>query len=684
MSDQGPDSPSQPEPERVRIRVRKRRRVKGSDESDQQRHHHSHRRPRHRGLRIGAALVATVLLLIVVFGAIGGVAGYRSAKSLEDQVAAQFASGKADLESGKTLLSQATSQRSPTELAAAEAKFTSAQAHFLAAAQQTRRSRLVREGQGLPVLGPYLAPRIEAIDELSVAGSSLAQVALGAAQIDTKLIAPPAGASAPAQLVDALQSSTPYLNQIQSSLGDAQRALNRVQPAVLPAGDRATVKQLRSIVGGGVTGVAELRTLLPVLVQMLGMNGAQSYLVEQVNPAELRAGGGFIGSFSIMKADQGKMTVPLSEDTGVTDDEPRLQPGQAGYVTPPGPLQQFTNDQSWILGDSNFDPSFVQDSQAGMYLLQHETGIQVQGVISIDPEAIADLLKITGPQRVPDWNVTIDASNFANYIFQFEDSSNAPANKKSFFGEAAVPIISALTSLPASRWPDLISVLNQAATQRDLQAYFTNPQLEAEMDRVGWSGTINPNAASNFLLDTESNFGSTKANHFVQRTYHVDLSASGNQLVHKVTVDLKNSAPGGYEGGQDYKAYVRVYVPSNATNFSVGNLTPDEIADTAQPPAGLQMKDGWILVGVNQQLGYGTGAYTFQYDTPYDGSTQQIYWQKEPGTAGDAVDLSWTVGAQAYTASTTLTQDKVITLTSGGMTVSDGHAATAELPSLGF
>lgn len=687
MSGEDAEPPPQPEerPEMVRIRVRKRRRVPGSASRGDRRsrpHEHGGRRTR-PSLRAGAAAAAAALLVIILVGAFGGVAGYRSARALQDQVAAQFSSGKADLEAGKTLLSQGTAQRSASDLTAAQAKFTSARAHFLAADQVTRSSRLVRDGQDVPILGAYLSPRATAIEQLSVAGSSLALVAEAASRIDGKLIAPAPGTSAPAQLVGALQASTPDLNQIQSQLAVAQRALKQVQPAVLPSGDRATVTQLRGIVGGGVKGVAELRTLIPVLVQMLGMNGPQTYLVEQVNPAELRAGGGFIGSFSLVQANQGTITLTRSEDSGVTDNEPRLVQGQAGYVTPPGPLQQFVGNKSWVLGDSNFFPSFIENGQEGIALLQHETGIQAQGVISMDPTAVADLLKLTGPLQVPAWNVTIDASNFADYIFQFENSSTHPANRKSFFGDAAGPIISALSSLPASRWPELISVLNQAATQRDLQVYFAAPGTEAEMDRVGWSGSVNPDRASDFLLDVESNFTGTKANHFLQRTYHLDLTTSGDQLVHKVTVDLKDSEPGGYEGSRQYGAYVRVYVPSDATNVSIGDVFPDKFASTEQP-TGLQMRDGWVYIAINPELGYGTWTYTFQYDTPYDGSTQRLYWQKQPGTQSDAIDLSWSIGGQTHAATSTLTQDKVVTLTLTGLTVSNGHSAAAELPSLGF
>jgi hypothetical protein len=142
--------------------------------------------------------------------------------------------------------------------------------------------------------------------------------------------------------------------------------------------------------------------------------------------------------------------------------------------------------------------------------------------------------------------------------------------------------------------------------------------------------------------------------------------------------------PNGYEGARQYGAYVRFYVPAGATNVTIGHVFADKVVTTEQPPAGLRMEDGWIYVAIDPNLDYGTWQLTFQYDTPYTGGVHDLYWQKQPGTAGDAVQISWTTDGRTFTAASTLTQDKVVRLGPDGVTVVNGHAGTAQLPSLGF
>ena len=66
---------------------------------------------------------------------------------------------------------------------------------------------------------------------------------------------------------------------------------------MLPASQQATFVKARGTIATALTGIDEFDRLVPVLTEVLGGNGYRTYLIEQVNPAELRAGGGFIGTY---------------------------------------------------------------------------------------------------------------------------------------------------------------------------------------------------------------------------------------------------------------------------------------------------------------------------------------------------------------------------------------------------
>jgi len=450
----------------------------------------------------------------------------------------------------------------------------------------------------------------------------------------------------------------------------------------LPASSQlAALRRLRSSVDAGIASIGELKNLIPVLVQLLGGNGTRTYLIEQVNPAELRAGGGFIGSFSILVADRGNLEVTRSEGSEAVD-YPRASLGRPGYVAPPQPWPQFIGDASWDLADSNFFPDFPRDAQAAEMFLSKEAGIKADGVISLDPGGIATVLKVIGPITIPGYDLTVSAANFAELVFQYENSSNSPLGRKRFLAAAAVPLIRAVMALPTSRWPALIAALNEAATARHLQAFFNDETAEAVMNRYGWSGILNSPANADFLLETESNATGSKANHFLERTYDLQLSALPGRIHHKLLVQLNNNTPAtGVEGSSQYRCYVRFYVPATATEVRLGPIEADN-SPNPDRPAGLAMADGWLWI--HPELGNRTWTLTFEYDTPSDPAQVQhtIYWQKQPGTEPDRLKVTWSFGGRSFTTSGQLSQDQVVTLTKNGVTVRGGEPATAHMPAV--
>jgi len=197
---------------------------------------------------------------------------------------------------------------------------------------------------------------------------------------------------------------------------------------------------------------------------------------------------------------------------------------------------------------------------------------------------------------------------------------------------------------------------------------------------------LNPAGARDYFYEVESNFGATKANFFVDRKYQVDLSVAGDKLHHHVLVNLQDSTPGGLNGGRLYRYYVRFYVLDAAAGLKIGDVFGDKNPLT-EIPAGMKMADGWWQINIDPRTGVGRSQITLDYDTPWtaaDAKQHQIYWQKQPGTLTDAAHITWTVGGHRYEASGDLGQDRVITLTPSGVTLTPGQAGTAKLPSLSF
>ena len=60
----------------------------------------------------------------------------------------------------------------------------------------------------------------------------------------------------------------------------------------------------------------------------------------------------------------------------------------------------------------------------------------------------------------------------------------------------------------------------------------------------------------------------------------------------------------------------------------------------------------------------------------------QVYWQNQPGTVNDRIDVTWSDGnGHTYKVGGSHAQDRTISLLSTGVSLTTGQAAQATLPS---
>lgn len=645
-----------------------------------------HRRRRGHAL---LRLTAASLCLLLVGGGLLAVMQARGLQSealaLEARLGAQLSAGATDLQSGKDLVAQASQASQPALLDQANTRFASARAHFQTADAEASDDPVVRRLLATPYLGKsYVAPRLAAVHSVAAMGVALSQAGLDVAAVDALLIAPGAGTGrAGGRVIQLLKAVAPGMAAVATDLQTAAHAAELVDASLLSTSQRRLLDSARASIVQASAGVEEFARLSPALLEILGANGPRTYLVEQVDPAELRAGGGYIGSFTTLTASGGDLSLGAGYDSIDTDGPP--YPTQAASPAPGQIFQAFGH--GLVLGDSNFSPDFAVSAQAGINQFKRELGKSADGVISIDPDAVAALLDVTGPIVIPEYGTTVQAATFPEEVFQrLETVAGNVAGKKDFFPVVASRVIDRVTSLDSSQWPKLLGNLNAAVTQRHMQFYFTNQQAEAEMARFGWAGALAPPPGyTDFMAEVESNYGASKANHFVTRSYDVSLSMQGENLVHRVAIQLVNRTPPGYEGGRGYNFYLRFYLPAGASQATISGLFADRFPPD-ENPGGMKLLDGWYLVDITDlRTASATHEVVVQYTTPVaDLATgHSVYWRKQAGTGADAVKITFQSGANSHSASSDLSRDRVLIVSESGLQVKEGVSGAAQLPFLG-
>lgn len=635
---------------------------------------------RHRRWR-SHKLLATLVVLVVIAALGGGTdLAYVSLKSQADQLQATLTNylqvGQHELEAGKDALTQANAKHDTSLVAVATAHFTSAKDSFMTASRVANESKLLRYLQDAPSVGDFARSRHAALDAVAEMGVAISDSGRHLSALDGELLRPSTGGEVGRTMLTVLNQTHTGLATVRNDLDSARKAASRVNVQILPAGQRSTFVRARESIDSALAGLDEFERLVPILTDVLGGNGPRRYLVEQVNPAELRAGGGFIGTFSLIQADKGSLQV-LRGGNAYELVDPRPLPWQAGFIPQPTPYREIIPQISWSFVDSNIYPDFTSNARVAEHFVEPRLG-HIDGVISMDYYMVAKLLELTGPIDVPGWGIRIDANNFISEAIQ-RDITDFGAHKL-IFSSLAGPLMERVSALPSDRWPAFISALNGLASARHLQTYFNNETLEQEMDRIGWSGRLNPLDHADFMMEVESNYFGNKANYWMSRHYSIALKRVGSTLHHLIAVDIVNNEPCGTEVRTLYKGNTRLYVGADATSLA-HNLGGVKYSNPA-PPQNSQLLDGWLFV--NCGGGHSQGAFEFDTQWPeHCNSPHWIYWQKQPGTASDGLDLTWDNGTgDTYQAHGELGQDLRIRLSPNGVAIEAGHPAQATLPSL--
>jgi Protein of unknown function (DUF4012) len=211
------------------------------------------------------------------------------------------------------------------------------------------------------------------------------------------------------------------------------------------------------------------------------------------------------------------------------------------------------------------------------------TGEQVDGILAVDPQGLAALLRLTGPVSVAGWPEPLTADNVVGVTLNDAHVRfSADRERKDFLGDVARDVVDRATSVRLGNPAKIARVLGRAARQGHLMLAFSSPEEEALAVKLGVGGKI-PTIRSDSLLVTGQNAAGNKIDYYLRRhvtnTIRLDPAAGGGQarLDGRVEVTLENTAPdtglptpviGPYDArfaAGENRTYLSVYTPMGMT-----------------------------------------------------------------------------------------------------------------------
>jgi hypothetical protein len=409
---------------------------------------------------------------------------------------------------------------------------------------------------------------LEGAQHLSLAGAELTSVlALVDPSISGKNASPGVGSKSFLSLLD---QSEGHIGKALEEVTAAETSFSRVNVIDIPADKAAQFRTLQEklpVIRTLLAGIHDHNTLLR---DLLGENGPRLYLFLFQNNAELRPTGGFIGSYGLLSVLQGQIRNFFVE--GIFDPDGQLKV----KVVPPAPIQKVS--AAWSLHDSNWWPDFPTSAKKAMYFYEKTGGPTVDGIITLTPTVIVELLKVTGPIEMPDYGVTIDADNFIPAVqeeveVKYDKEENKP--KKILSDLAPILLDRLLQSGDKVKLLLAVEALGKGLNEKHILLYSRNEGVENLVKSSGWGGEL-LSTDKDYLSVVHTNLNGYKTDAVIAETieHHADIGTDGS-VIDTVRITRKhNGGSTPYDWWNKVNSdYLRVYVPEGSELLSEKGAT---------------------------------------------------------------------------------------------------------------
>lgn len=317
----------------------------------------------------------------------------------------------------------------------------------------------------------------------------------------------------------------------------------------------------------------------------LGAESDKRYLFVFQNNSEMRASGGFVGSYALVDFSQGKIKNIEAPGGGSYD----TAGGLAASVIAPEPL--YLVNPLWHFWDANWWPDWRKSAQKLAWFYEKSGGPTTDGVIAFTPTVLERILNTIGPIDMTathgvvmtgdnlweNLRLIIEQEKEADAKLPYELAENKP---KKIIGELMQNIMSELPArLDREKFIKLLSGLETDLSEKQVLFYFKDAGLQSEVEDRNWAGRIRE-TNKDYLMVVDTNIAGGKSDRKIEETirHQADVQADGT-IIDTVTITRVHTAVGeDLFSGMRNVNWMRIYVPEGSELLSaVGFRGPDPI-----------------------------------------------------------------------------------------------------------
>jgi hypothetical protein len=450
---------------------------------------------------------------------------------------ALLAQSRSDIERGMHRLEQGMAAARDGDDVQAEERFGDA-AEAFAAVEGALGGWWAEPAEVVPMVG-HNARAIQAMAASAADLSRQGQDAAADADVDQLTVS---GGRLDLERVRSLEQP---LVDVAATLEGAAARMEAVETSWLAAPVAERVDRVRGEIADARPDARVAADAVRIVPAIFGGEGESRWLVVFTTPVEARGRSGFVGNYAELAAVDGNVSMPrfgrIDElESGGTPGLERTLSGPADYVAR---WSRYEPTTTWR--NITMSPDFPSIGQVMTELYPQSGGRPIDGVIAVDPTALAALLQFTGPVTVPGVPEPLTAENAAQFMLLDQYVELPDTGERIDVLEAlARATFERLTSgdLPSPR--TVADTLGPAVRDGHLQLYSRDQAQQDLFAEVGADGALPP-VDGDFLAVVNSNAAGNKVDRFLSRAidYRAAWDPASGEVTATLAVTLVNDAP---------------------------------------------------------------------------------------------------------------------------------------------
>ena len=357
-----------------------------------------------------------------------------------------------------------------------------------------------------------------------------------------------------------------------------------------------------------------IKPFLPFTNYLLGLDKTTSYLILLGNDTEMRANGGFVGSYAKLLLSPSPTRSLLEGGFDLSFQDIYVPNGQLkGYVTPPKPIQQAFQHGSWELANADWEPDFPTTATTLRWFFVKGNEINPDNLVLLNLSTIKKILHLVGSFSVPEYGSELTPDNLYLFLQGKAELNFFPGStqKKDALTAVGSALAKKILALPFKQKIEIAQILYTDLQNQNIVINSLNSDFQKLLESQNFAGKLETNTPDTYLL-VETNLGANKSSAYISRQTEHQINFQDNKTQHQAKIQFTNSSPEAnpnppFHYGGDYIVYLRFYLPASAQDIRIASGS-SMIKITPAPKFGLTEIGFWhttpALTQTNLTLSY--------------------------------------------------------------------------------